>query len=516
MSERAHAFHCTPRLSAASSGRFVTRHPVIFVLAATVSVLLFVALHHLESREAHAGERRMGLRADMATRFVQSYVEDLIDNQRSTARAYLGGESLPPTEFARLVGAHDYQGAVLLDASGRVRAAYPTRPGLVGRSLREGYDHLDDAMRGEVSISNVVPSAARALPIVAIATPFETRTGRRVFSTAYEVGGSPLTSYLASAMPTTADDVYLVDAKGDIVASERRQSTVVRLQDRDPQLRAAIAGEPSGILPAGSAGEEERFYTQRHVAGTPWRLVATAPRVTVHASADPARHRARLGFVALLGAAVMLIAVLFARLVEARARLLEDLDRRMQVEAELVRERGLLAHQARHDSLTGLPNRALLFDRLERIQGILGGDQGLSAAMLFVDLDRFKVINDSYGHEAGDRVLQAIADRLSDVVRPDDTVARLGGDEFAVLCENMDADEGAGAIASRIREALERPIEIGPGRTVTVGASIGIAHCHDSSTPPDRLLAEADAAMYEAKARGRAIGSAGAAVEIRA
>lgn len=159
-----------------------------------------------------------------------------------------------------------------------------------------------------------------------------------------------------------------------------------------------------------------------------------------------------------------------------------------------------LQHLAIHDQLTGLPNRALFTDRLERAltrRSRRGGRVGL----LFADLDRFKQVNDSLGHAAGDRLLEAVANRMHSAVRAADTVARLSGDEFAVLCEDLAGVDDAVALAERLRRALAAPFAL-DGHDVTVTASIGIAVAGDDDTP-DSLLRHADQAMYEAKDSGR-------------
>jgi diguanylate cyclase (GGDEF)-like protein/PAS domain S-box-containing protein len=159
-----------------------------------------------------------------------------------------------------------------------------------------------------------------------------------------------------------------------------------------------------------------------------------------------------------------------------------------------------LVHQAFHDPLTGLPNRALFLDRLEHARARSVRDGG-TQAVLFLDVDRFKVINDSLGHRTGDQVLQTVASRLVGVLRPSDTVARFGGDEFTVLLEQV-ADAGEAAqTAERILRALRIPTEAGD-RDVVITASIGIAVAEPGNASGD-LLAAADIAMYQAKSQGK-------------
>ncbi len=164
------------------------------------------------------------------------------------------------------------------------------------------------------------------------------------------------------------------------------------------------------------------------------------------------------------------------------------------------RERSALV-RALHDPLTGLPTRPLFTDRLEhalnRAQRL-----GTPLAVLLVDLDGFKRVNDEWGHGAGDRVLRAMGPRLAACARASDTVARYGGDEFVVLCEDEVTHVGVARVAASIRRACTQPVELADGTSVVVSASIGIAWSVEEGVDADALLAAADAAMYRDKRHG--------------
>ncbi len=160
-----------------------------------------------------------------------------------------------------------------------------------------------------------------------------------------------------------------------------------------------------------------------------------------------------------------------------------------------------LSQLALHDPLTSLPNRSLFMDRLgQALRRLVRRDRVL--AVLFVDLDRFKAINDRFGHATGDETLVSVGMRLREVLRPHDTVARLGGDEFVVLCEDLDDDRAAVRVAERVLAALDQPVAFGD-QELTCSASIGIALTRRSDVTPDALLRDADMAMYRAKETGR-------------
>jgi diguanylate cyclase (GGDEF)-like protein/PAS domain S-box-containing protein len=162
-----------------------------------------------------------------------------------------------------------------------------------------------------------------------------------------------------------------------------------------------------------------------------------------------------------------------------------------------------LRRHALHDTLTGLPNRALLMDRLEQAIARAQRTMGARFAVFFLDLDHFKTINDSLGHFAGDQLLIQIADRLSECLRSIDTVARLGGDEFAIIVADLENDQAPLAIVERIQEALRMPFDL-EGHRVSTSASIGITLSSDRYQRAEDFLRDADTAMYRAKSQGRA------------
>jgi diguanylate cyclase (GGDEF)-like protein/PAS domain S-box-containing protein len=234
-------------------------------------------------------------------------------------------------------------------------------------------------------------------------------------------------------------------------------------------------------------------------------LVHTEDRVALHAELDRSRRlpqgrsSTRLDFRLTVGTE--------CREVEARVQNLltdptvagivitcHDITDRKRAETQL-------AHAAMHDALTGLPTRALVMDRLTNLLA-RAGRSGANEAVLFLDLDRFKLINDSSGHGVGDKLLIQVAERLRAVTRPGDTLGRFGGDEFVLLCEALEGPASALGVADRILAAMQAPFRL-VGQDVFITASIGIAFAQPGDEPGD-VLRDADAALYRAKEGGRA------------
>jgi diguanylate cyclase (GGDEF)-like protein len=172
-------------------------------------------------------------------------------------------------------------------------------------------------------------------------------------------------------------------------------------------------------------------------------------------------------------------------------------ERRARLSAEEIAEHA--TRDALHDSLTGLPNRALMMDRMESALA-RAAQQSQPLALFYLDLDRFKLINDTLGHSAGDRLLCHVATRLLLSVRPTDTVARLGGDEFTILCEGIGTESAARIVADRIAQAIAEPLLL-EDVEISVTASVGIALSSGVDTDPEQVLRDGDTAMYAAKNR---------------
>jgi diguanylate cyclase len=414
-------------------------------------------------------EQRFVDRGALAARFARAYVHNLAQLERRQATDNLSAGVASRAAFERIVADNQFQAAVLLDASGHLLQVWPPAPQLLGRDLTTKYTHLRVAVTsGRVGISNVVPSAVRHVPIVAVAVPFATPQGRRVFSGAFILQTTPLASYLRNYTSIKGSGAYLVDAAGaPITGSQGSTPTATRQQ----LLRSAASLATGGHVVGGDFVDVER------VEGTPWRMVLTVPRSAllrpVHGLASD------VGWLLLLAFAVAAAMVLV---------LLRG----------LARQNALLRAASRSDALTGLQNRRG-FDEHCNAEADRSRRTQSPVSLLVLDIDSFKQVNDKLGHAVGDDTLCGIAHALRITLRTIDVPARFGGDEFAVILPETDA-AGALVVAERIREAIKATFA---DRKTPVTTSIGAATMPDHADSPADLLRAADRALYAAKAGGR-------------
>jgi diguanylate cyclase (GGDEF)-like protein len=274
---------------------------------------------------------------------------------------------------------------------------------------------------------------------------------------------------------------YLLDGTGETLSSSRPRG-----ERLDGSVITAVARGES-IRTGG------RTFVSGRVPSSRWTVVLSVPDGTLYTSVDGATANAAwLLFAAFVAAICALLTLL---LLAARgARRLAAANRTADAAAEL-------AYERLHDPLTGLTNRALFAARAEQAV-VAARRRGRSVAVVFMDIDHYKLINDSLGHEVGDEVLREVARRLVKSVRGADTVSRFGGDEFVVLCDDLVDAHAALPAVERIRAGLEGPVDVG-GRSVPVTFSIGVATGGDGGRSAAELLADADAAMYRAKELGR-------------
>jgi diguanylate cyclase (GGDEF)-like protein len=463
-----------------------TRRRLVVAVAAWLVVVATscAVLAHTQAQARQGVDQRFALRATLASRFVTTYVSDLVTRQTGQAVRHLSARTVSRREFERTVDDGNFGAAVLLDDRGRVLQVVPAKRSLLGQDLAQRYDHLREALRGRATVSKVVRSAARGLPVVAVAVPFPTPYGRRVYSGAYALSATPVGSYIRNAIATPQSRVLLLDSAGVVMASNAaRPARPVPLRQADPALARALEARSQGSFDLRGAAQH---FVSTAVAGTPWRMVIVVPAERLYVSISGATFW--LPWLALVAfAAVSLVAVLlFLRNAIDRRRLAGLND-------ELERLAGV-------DALTGLSNRRQIESDLVRVvSAARRHDTELS--VLLIDLDRFKDINDTHGHQTGDRALVAVARAMERALRREDLVGRWGGEEFIAILPGTDAD-GAAVVAERIRAGVAE-LDVLTDESLSIGLTASVGLAAGASGGANDLVQRADGALYAAKAAGR-------------
>jgi diguanylate cyclase (GGDEF)-like protein len=463
-------------------------------------------------------------RQKMLKRLTEALPIELIDRP-GELRAWLGERH----EFQPLFS----QGLFLTDVRGIAIADYPVLPNRTGASYHDR-DYIQAALNGGTAVGRVILGRAANQPIVPIAVPVKDSTGKVL---------AVLAGITATAAPGFFDllqqirigetgGFLLIDPKEQVFVAATKPELILQ-PTAAPGINAlhdkALKGWRGSGITLNAQGIEE-IAAFASVPSTGWFVVARLPTAEAFSSVKRAQHY-------VIRNAAIIISIFIVILVGGLAYIFRPLataaDHAMRMTSgdlplaplpvaredevghltaafnrlleKLMASRAELAQMASHDPLTGLPNRLLLADRMHQTLA-RSNRNGTGLAVLFLDLDSFKPINDRLGHEAGDLALIEIARRLSSVVREADTLARVGGDEFVVVIGDLDgvgelAQSAACAVASKCIEVLSTPMNI-KNEMQSVGISIGIAMGTGASSFDD-LLSAADTAMYRAKQTGK-------------
>jgi diguanylate cyclase (GGDEF)-like protein len=341
------------------------------------------------------------------------------------------------------------------------------------------YPQLARAESGHSDVSDAVSSTTDGQPMVAFAVPFSTAHGRRVLSVEFPASETPLGQYSDHLLTIPGHRTYIVDGNGTLIAGSRSTAVGTTLSHVDPPIARALRSAPTGTEGSGSS---RQVFVSSKVPGTPWTMAASEPADQLFASVDGPGHS--LAWLALAGLSLagLIIIAITARLARSRTRLLE-----------LTRE---LERLARIDSLTSVSNRRDLEERLAAA-ACAANRNGSPMSVLLVDIDRFKCVNDTLGHQRGDEVLIATASAMHASLRANDVIGRWGGEEFLAILPDTDL-EGAAVVAERLRQRVRTTVAAGD-RPVTV--TIGVAGLDERGV--SALVARADTALYAGKAAGR-------------
>jgi diguanylate cyclase (GGDEF)-like protein/PAS domain S-box-containing protein len=422
--------------------------------------------------------------------------------------------------FASVLTAATEQAIIAMDAAGRIRVFNTGAERLLGLPAEEAIGSTLDRFLDPAELLARCDALGVSDPVEALVTV--ARLGQpetRRWTARTSSGGSQQLSLTVTAMTSndgTGNNVSgFIGVASDVTAQQRAE---IALRSSEERFRLAFDNAPIGMaLVSARPATLGRFlkvnyalcrlsgYALSDLLGADFRMLTES---------DPATSEPRQVADLLAGETSFLRDERRCRHADGRdiwirmsASLVRDVDGEpnycvLQIEDITARKDAeqRLIHQTLHDSLTDLPNRVLLSDHLAQALA-RAHRNGLHVGVLFVDLDNFKDVNDSLGHDAGDELLIDVARRLRGCLRDADTAARLGGDEFVVVCEDLATREEAAAVAERVEQALDIAIDV-RGHKVSVSASLGVA-ISDGSDRAEDMLRKADSAMYRAKEHGR-------------
>lgn len=425
------------------------------------------------------------------------------------------------------------QGLFVTNAHGVAITDFPVLPSRVGTHY-EDRDYIRAALTGESAIGRAVMGRAANEPVVPIAVPIRGPSGKvRAVLAGVTATAAPGFFDLLQQIPIGETGGFLlIDPKAQIFVAATKSELILQATAApgvNPLHDKALQGwRGSGVTVNAQGVEEVAAFASVPSAG--WFVVARLPTVEAFSSIKRVQRYLLRNAVVMVGFFLIILALVLVYFFRPLATAADHAMRMTNGEIplaqlpvarddevghltgafnklleKLMASRAELAVMANHDPLTGLPNRLLLADRMNQTLA-RSGRNGTSLAVLFLDLDGFKPINDRFGHETGDLALIEIAKRLSSVVREGDTLARVGGDEFVVVISDLNAaiegaQSAACAVATKCIEAVAKPMNI-KDESHTVGISIGIAMGTGKSSF-DKLLSCADSAMYRAKQSGK-------------
>lgn len=421
-------------------------------------------------------------------------------------------------------------GLIVVASDGKVLADYPALPGRRGSSLADNPDfHI--ALDGQPHIGRPLLGPVSKVPTLPMSAPLKDRAGkvRAVLLGVTAIAAPGFLDRLQQERLGVAGGYLLISPRDKLFVAASDPNMTLKptpppgvnlLHDR------AMNGFRGSDVTINASGIEE-LSSMVSIPSTGWFVVARMPTSEAFATVGRVKSIVIRHTFTAISVFLIFAILIIAWLLRPLHRAADQAERMTSGEtplmplavvrddevghlttafnrllAKLANSQAELERMAHHDTLTGLPNRSLLADRMQQAL-VRAQRNGTRIAVLFLDLDGFKPINDSLGHKAGDQVLQEVTRRLSAVLRQADTLARVGGDEFVLLATDLEpgSEDGICTLADKCISAVAQPVQLQQA-TYTLGVSIGIALC-DGSCSADRLLLAADKAMYEAKQNGR-------------
>ena len=439
-----------------------------YVTSAVLALMLAAALgSYLIQADREAGRRLhqdFTARATVAASLTSNAFYASLENNVGGASHLLGGDARQVQ--AALETDPVLQNGMVLTADGAVLGAYPAY--LSGTDFRRAVQPLADKalLTSNLAFTDLLPTPSGNQFFFGV--PYMVDKERRVWIASVPLAAlnQLISGLLAASVGVNGARAYLIDANDGIIARTADEELARSLPDTG--VRDAARDISSGVRGSG-------YFTTVSVPQTTWRVLFIAPDAQLLAPVQSSRRSAWAMFGAFL-VALLAILALCAAAQQSTSR---------------------LAHARQHDPLTGLPNRSLFESQIDKALANRRPGTG-EVAVLFIDLNGFKPINDMYGHNVGDALLVATAKKLGSAIRTHDLVARFGGDEFLILSTGLNTAADAEAVAARIRQAVAEPVQIGT-HTVAVSCSVGVAVTNSDVSNAETLIHSADLAMYRAK-----------------
>lgn len=450
-----------------------------------------IALSSTQAKSRRDIEARVHERSVLAAALLDSLLSSA-QQQAAVYRARFGGPVVSGRTLDAMRQGNRY--VLVLDRGGRVLAS---SRGFTSQARADL--HVSAALAlvragRPYGLGNELPYGRAG--VINFAVAFATPYGERFLLTGFapQALGPFLNTELRKIPGVRGAHNYILDGHDAVLASTN-PAIPVGYRFTTPAEVAALSqasGERNG-----------RYYDESRLTNSTWRIVLAAPSGPLFASVSGFRKWVPWVMFVVLALVAAAALVLGSHVLHsAESELREANSRLAAVNLKLEEANQRLAHDALHDPLTGLPNRVLLMDRLAHMLARSDRDPASGCAVLFIDLDNFKLVNDTLSHAVGDQLLAGVAERFKKLLRPGDTVARLGGDEFALALDTVSDEREAVTVAERLLAALEEPIVVDEHRLL-VQASIGIALSFQAMSAAE-LIRSADLAMYHAKREGKA------------
>jgi diguanylate cyclase (GGDEF)-like protein len=440
---------------------------VAAVLLALFAVLTFGEISSEESAQSGL-QSRFENRLLTASAFLSDYVASELKNEETLSKERLTSPNVTQAQFDSFAQDFNFGPSLLLDSRGRVLDVIPPEPSLLGVDIAPKYSHLMIAESGRENVSQVVSSAVQHIAVVAFAVPFNTPQGRRVMSGTLQISSGPLGHFLQSVHSIPGSAIFLADQHNRIIAASPKTTR--------SHLNATLTSL-SANSHTHSAGH---FAADVSIKGTPWKLLATLPTSELYRPIGGTSRAIQWSILL----AFMVIALMLGVI------LLRGWERKL-----------VQADEAGVDALTGLANRRQLEERTAVLYSA-SRRHHIGIAVMMIDIDHFKGVNDRFGHQTGDRVLQVVANCVRKCLRTEDVGARWGGEEFVIVLPFVSL-AGAAQAAERLRSLIaSTEIRVDREAVMSVTVSIGVAAEVDDVDPAE-LLALADIALYRAKDAGR-------------